>query len=52
MSTQLWIGFGFLALLVLFLMYSVINPPKPADSTSATVKFLTALTDKISGEPT
>lgn len=47
MTTQLWIAFGFLALLVLFLMYSVIRPPENANH--ATVKFLTALCAGFAG---
>lgn len=47
MTAQLWIAFGFLALLVLFLMYSVIRPPK--DASHPTVKFLTALCAGFAG---
>lgn len=49
MSTQLWIGFGFLGLLVLFLIYSVIRPPATNDTTRATVRFLTALCAGFAG---
>jgi hypothetical protein len=49
MTIQLWIGFGFLALLVVFLMYSVIIPPRSADSTRATIRFLTALCAGFAG---
>jgi hypothetical protein len=49
MSIQLWIGFGFLAFLVLFLIYSVVTPPKSGSNSSATIKFLTALCAGFAG---
>jgi hypothetical protein len=49
MTTQLWIGFGFLALLVAFLIYSVIVPPKTNNTTRATIQFLTALCAGFAG---
>lgn len=49
MTPQLWIGFGFAALLVVFLIYSVIWPPKADDTTRATIKFLTALCAGFAG---
>ena len=48
MTTTLWIAFGFLAALVIFLGVTIYLPPK--DNTGrATLKFLTALSAGFSG---
>lgn len=48
MTTQLWIAFGFLAALIVFLAVTVYFPPK--DNTGrATLKFFTALCAGFSG---
>lgn len=48
-TTPLWIGFGFLVLLVLFLIVSFWFKPKLTDDQRATLKFLTALCAGFSG---
>lgn len=48
MTTILWIAFGFLAALVIFLAVTVYFPPKD-NSGRATLKFLTALSAGFSG---
>lgn len=48
MSTLLWIGFGFLAGLVVFLIVSIYFPPKD-NVGRVTVQFLTALCGGFSG---
>jgi hypothetical protein len=47
-TTTLWIGFGFLAALVVFLMVSIYFPPTD-NAGRATLKFLTALSAGFSG---
>lgn len=49
MTTQLWIGFGFLAALVMFLIISFFLAPKLSDDQRATMRFLTALCGGMSG---
>jgi hypothetical protein len=49
MTPQLWIGFGFLALLVLFLIVSFFLTPKLTDDQRATLKFLSSLCAGFSG---
>jgi hypothetical protein len=49
MTSQLWIGFGFLALLVVFLIVSFFLTPKLTNDQRATLKFLTALCAGFSG---
>jgi len=48
-TTPLWIGFGFLVLLVLFLILSFWFKPKLTDDQRGTLKFLTALCAGFSG---
>ena len=48
MTTTLWIAFGFLAALVVFLGVTIYFPPKE-NSGRATLKFLTALSAGFSG---
>jgi hypothetical protein len=49
MTAQLWIGFGFLALLVLFLIGSFFFTPKLTEDQRGTLKFLSALCAGFSG---
>jgi predicted PurR-regulated permease PerM len=49
MTPQLWIGFGFLALLVVFLIISFFLTPKLTNDQRATLKFLTALCAGFAG---
>jgi hypothetical protein len=49
MTPQLWIGFGLLALLVVFLIVSFFLTPKLTDDQRATLKFLTSLCAGFSG---
>ncbi len=49
MSTPLWIGFGFLMLLVIFLICSFFFAPKLTDDQRGTLKFLSALCAGFSG---
>lgn len=48
MTATLWIAFGFLAALVVFLGFTIYLPPKD-DTGRATLKFLTALSAGFSG---
>jgi len=48
-TAQLWIGFGFLALLVIFLIVSFFVTPKLTDDQRATLKVLSALCAGFSG---
>jgi hypothetical protein len=49
MTTQLWIGFAFLALLVAFLITAFFLTPKLTNDQRASLKFLTALCAGFSG---
>jgi hypothetical protein len=49
MTPQLWIGFGFLALLVIFLICSFFFLPKLTNDQRGTLKFLTALCAAFAG---
>jgi hypothetical protein len=49
MSAQLWIGFGFLTGLVIFLMLSFFLSPQLTNDQRATLKFLTALCAGLAG---
>jgi hypothetical protein len=49
MNTQLWIGFGFLALLVIFLIFSFFRAPTLTDDQRGSIKFLSALCAAFSG---
>lgn len=49
MSVQLWVGCVFLALLVLFLIHSVVRPSPANHQTRSTVQFLTALCGGFAG---
>jgi hypothetical protein len=49
MTTPLWIGFGFLVLLVIFLICSFFFTPKLTDDQRGTLKFLSALCAGFSG---
>ena len=49
MTPQLWIGFGFLVALVVFLIVSFFVTPKLTDDQRRTIKFLTALCAGVAG---
>jgi hypothetical protein len=49
MTPQLWIGFGFLTALVIFLIVSFFFAPKLTDDQRRTMKFLTALCAGVAG---
>jgi hypothetical protein len=49
MTPQLWIGFGFLVALVIFLIVSFFVTPRLTDDQRKTIKFLTALCAGVSG---
>lgn len=49
MTAQLWIGLGFLTLLVIFLIVSFFFTPKLSDDQRGTLKFLSALCAGFSG---
>jgi hypothetical protein len=49
MTPQLWIGFGFLLLLVLFLIWSIVGLPTLTDDQRTRLKFLSALCAGFSG---
>jgi hypothetical protein len=49
MTPQLWIGFGFLTALVIFLIVSFFVTPRLTDDQRKTMKFLTALCAGVSG---
>lgn len=49
MTPQLWIGFGFLTALVLFLIASFFFAPKLTEDQRRTMKFLTALCAGVAG---
>jgi hypothetical protein len=49
MTIQLWIGFGFLTLLVIFLIVSFFFTPRLSDDQRGTLKFLSALCGGFSG---
>ena len=49
MTPQLWIGFGFLTALVIFLIVSFFVAPKLTDDQRRTMKFLTALCAGVAG---
>jgi hypothetical protein len=49
MTTQLWIGFGFLTALVIFLIVSFFLAPRLTNDQRGTLKFLTALCAGVAG---
>jgi hypothetical protein len=49
MNPLLWIGFGFVAAIVLFFMLTIYLPPKKSPLTRKTMHFLTALCGGLAG---
>lgn len=49
MNSLLWIGFGFVAAIVLFFMFTIYVPPKRSPLTRKTMHFLTALCGALAG---